>query len=222
MTRIGLVCLVLLAACHKKGDDCEQAFDKMARVMKDGPGGDKIVAAKGKFLDQCRKNHDQFLKDPAMKCVLDASSDSAVADCLKQSFHDYASASKKVEAELQLNAIGRKAKAVFMENGAFPTGTAKMLPAGNNGTESCCGGADGKCAVSHDWASDPVWSALGFSIDEPSLYRYTYESKDGKSFTATAVGDADCDGKPETYTTTGSIDASGNPTTSLPQPAGQH
>src|SRR5690348_15594783 len=127
MTRIGLVCLVLLVACHKKGDDCEQVFDKMAKVMKDGPGGDKIVAAKDKFLDQCRKNHDKFLKDPAMKCVLDASSDSAVADCLKQGMHDYASASKKTEAELQLNAIAKKAKIAVAEGGAFPTGTAKML-----------------------------------------------------------------------------------------------
>jgi hypothetical protein len=37
-----------------------------------------------------------------------------------------------------------------------------------------------------------VWSALKFHIDEPVSLRFTYES-DGKTVTATAINDYDCD-----------------------------
>jgi hypothetical protein len=211
MNKFALLCLLSLGAC-KKGDDCEQVFTKMASTMKEMSG------MKDKFVDECRKNHDKFVKDPMMKCVLDASGDSAVADCMKKSFEDYGAKSKKTEAMLQLNKLAKDAKVAAVTNNAFPTGKAKTLPAGNGGTETCCGGDKGKCAVSAEWAADPVWKALEFSIDEPTLYRYTYESKDGKSFTATAVGDLDCDGKTATYTMTGTIDASGNPSTNLTTP----
>jgi hypothetical protein len=60
---------------------------------------------------------------------------------------------------------------------------------------------------------------MEFQIDEPFRYRYSYES-DGQTFTATAVGDPDCDGKPGTYTLTGSVD-NGNPKVELKEPAKQ-
>jgi hypothetical protein len=108
---------------------------------------------------------------------------------------------------------------LFAENAAFTTGKAKTLPAG----DTCCKGEKGKCAVTTEWATDPVWKALEFSIDEPTLYRYTYESTDGKSFTATAVGDTDCDGQNATFTLTGKLDQAGNPTVDLQKPpAGQY
>jgi len=101
----------------------------------------------------------------------------------------------------ELDQIADHAKSFFGDKHAFPTGTAKVLPArnGNPIGGGCCGSMsdgktlDNKCAVSTEWASDPVWKALGFSLDKPSLYRFSYESADGKSFVARATGDADCD-----------------------------
>src|SRR5437016_5546455 len=49
-------------------------------------------------------------------------------------FFDYTKKSKKTEASLQLNKIGRNAKAYYAENGKFPTGSAPLTP-----SETCCG-----------------------------------------------------------------------------------
>jgi hypothetical protein len=69
-----------------------------------------------------------------------------------------------------------------------------------------------------DWVQNPVWHALDFEIDEPSLFRYSYES-DGKTFTAKAVGDLDCDGIEITYELNGKIDpATRNPVITLTEP----
>lgn len=61
--------------------------------------------------------------------------------------------------------------------------------------------------------NDPVWRALGFAIDQPSQFQYAYRS-DGKTFTATAIGDLDCDGISVVYTLTGNADG----TTTLTEP----
>ena len=103
----------------------------------------------------------------------------------------------------------------------------RLLPANNGYSDNaggCCYGksdgqkVDNKCPVSKEWASDPVWSALGFSIDGASAYRYQYDGKDGNSFTVTAVGDLDRDGQPATFTLTGKLDAAGNPSVDLTKP----
>jgi hypothetical protein len=132
---------------------------------------------------------------------------------------------KVSEAERRLEKIEKRAKTVFTEGRAFPIGTAKTLPESPNpNMKGCCGGksggnqVDNRCPVTTEWANDPVWMALGFSLDEPSNYRYTYQSSDGKSFTATAVGDLDCDMQEATFTLTGKLDESGNPTIDLKKP----
>lgn len=134
---------------------------------------------------------------------------------------------KKVrEAEVYLDAIAKKAKAVFAETGKFPVGTSAVLPARNSDSDiggGCCGGKssgtsiDNKCPVSKDWATDPVWKALAFSLDEPSSYRYKYESSDGATFTVVAAGDLDCDGEDAPFTLHGTV-ADGKPTVELVQP----
>jgi hypothetical protein len=126
----------------------------------------------------------------------------------------------------QLEEIAEKAKSIYADKHAFPTGTSSVLPArnGNPIAGGCCGSistgatVDNKCAVSKDWASDPVWKTLGFSLDEPSLYRFKYESADGKSFVATATGDADCDEQEAVFQLKGSVDA-GEPKIELVLPA---
>jgi hypothetical protein len=131
-------------------------------------------------------------------------------------FVDYMHKSKTSEASLQLNKIGKNAKVAFITNSEFPKGTAALLPKSSGG-KGCCGSPNNKCAVSTEWASDPIWSQLDFQVDEPGNYRYSYTS-DGKTFVATAVGDLDCDGEEATYTLTGEADASGNVSTRLVTP----
>jgi hypothetical protein len=127
-------------------------------------------------------------------------------------FLSYTHKSKSSEATTMLNRLGRHAKMAYGETTEFPKGKVGPTPAG-----TCCGQPNAKCPTSPaDW-NDPVWQELEFSIDEPTIYQFSYES-DGRSFTATATGDADCDGELATYTLTGTIDASGNPAVTLTKP----
>src|SRR6188474_2543076 len=55
------------------------------------------------------------------------------------SFMDYMKRSKKTEASLQLNKIGKNAKRVYSESSSYVVGTAGQLPA-KPGAGGCCGG----------------------------------------------------------------------------------
>lgn len=129
-------------------------------------------------------------------------------------FMDYMKKSKKTEASLQLNKIGKNLKTVYITESAFPVGDAPLTPA-----KPCCGQPNNKCAVDpEDW-KNPIWQALDFEVSEPHLYRYSYHS-DGKTAQVKAVGDADCDGAEATYTLDVTSD-NGNPMTTLtPPPTG--
>ncbi len=105
-------------------------------------------------------------------------------------FMDYMKKSKKTEASLQLNKIAKNSKVYYNTNASFVTGDAGEKPTMTN-----CRGA-----VETDWASDAVWAALDFQIDEPNLFQYDYSSTSTTSATATAVGDLDCDTTMITYT----------------------
>ncbi len=120
---------------------------------------------------------------------------------------------KTSEPKLLLNKIGKLAKTRFAESSEFPRGTAATLPAG-----PCCKGPNAKCAADPaSFQHDPVWQRLGFSIDEATRFQYSYTG-DGKSFTATAVGDPECNGSAETWTLNGSVDSTGNPSINLVAP----
>jgi hypothetical protein len=122
-------------------------------------------------------------------------------------------------ATIMLNRIGKSARRTYVETSAFPKGTSAELPtkpAGAGG--GCCAAPDHKCPVTNDWAADPVWSALDISLDEPSEYRFEYESADGTSFKATAVGDLDCDGTEATYVLEGRVDGAGEPALHITAP----
>ena len=226
MIKLAIACVLLVLGC-KKPDDCERAANAVMRAAKDMPGaaGKRVDDLKSSIIAACRKDLAEFKKDKDMQCVIASKNEDEENACLKSAFEDYMHKSKKSEAELQLNAIGKKAKIVAGETSAFPIGTAKTLPASPDASfKGCCGGkstgaaVDNKCPPSADWASDPVWKTLEFTIDEPTTYRYTYESTDGKSFTATAAGDADCDNEEAVFTLTGKLDASGIPVTELAKP----
>jgi hypothetical protein len=104
---------------------------------------------------------------------------------------------KKSEAVVQLDEIGKAASIEYMTNATYPIGMAPLTPA----TDCCTQNFEGKRQCEPDPAqfAAPVWQALGFQLDVPHRYQYTYESADGQSFTATATGDLDCDGTTITY-----------------------
>jgi prepilin-type N-terminal cleavage/methylation domain-containing protein len=103
---------------------------------------------------------------------------------------------KAGEAQLQLGAIAKGAKAAYQTNTQFPQGSAGVLPGADG---SACSQAAKKFAVTTAWMSDPVWSALDFHIDEQVFFSYHYDSTGLKNAAALAVGDLDCDGTHATY-----------------------
>ncbi|MBK7192239.1 MAG: hypothetical protein IPH80_07155 [Myxococcales bacterium] len=119
---------------------------------------------------------------------------------------EYVERSKRIEAELNLHAIGRGAKVGYEETGRFPEGDAALTPAA-----SCCEGPNHKCAPDPAlWRGEP-WESMYFEMNRPHYFRYSYRaSADGQSFTATAVGDLDCDGEEVVFTVTGTA-VGGNP-----------
>jgi type IV pilus assembly protein PilA len=137
-------------------------------------------------------------------------------------FMDYIKRSKRTEASLQLNKIGKNAKRAYLENSQFPTGAAKELP--KHGTNGCCA-TDGSVAPNHcpvtaaaDWVASSVWAALDFEIDEETVFYYNYNGASPTTFTATATGDLDCDGTVIVYTLNGNT-ANGSPAVQLTEPA---
>jgi hypothetical protein len=118
-------------------------------------------------------------------------------DPAKKAADDYIHKSKATEAKVMLKNISARLKELNIETPGFPKGTAMTLPEG-----SCC---PEKCPVTDAWAKDPIWAALRFHIDEPNRFHYSYTS-DGTTFTATAVGELECDGKTETITATGKLE----------------
>ena len=120
-------------------------------------------------------------------------------------FMDYSMRTKRTETDLMLRRIERAAERYALEHNELPRASAPLTPAA-----PCCAGPGRKCFDVQSWQS-PAWQELDFSIDEPHLFQYSYES-DGKSFTARAVGDLDCDGNTVTHELRGMINDSGTTT----------
>jgi prepilin-type N-terminal cleavage/methylation domain-containing protein len=133
-------------------------------------------------------------------------------------FMDYMKRSKKTEASLQLNKIGKNAKRLYSETSSYYNGDGAALPAHPTGKGCCEGTTNNHCAPQPaSFAADAGWSALDFQIDEPSLFYYTYKGT-ASTFTALATGDLDCDGTEINYTLTGLSDK-GNPSVTITEPA---
>ena len=132
-------------------------------------------------------------------------------------FMDYMKRSKKTEASLQLNKIGKNAKRAYSEASSYVVGTGLQLPA-KPGAGGCCGGPNNHCAANAaGFAGDTTWKQLDFQIDEPSLFVYDYTGT-AAAFTSLATGDLDCDNTEIIYTLTGDAVA-GNPAVVLTEPA---
>jgi hypothetical protein len=131
-------------------------------------------------------------------------------------FMDSMAVTRKTEAMIQLDKIGKRATLEFMVNAEFPRQAAPLTPA----VDCCSQNARGKrkCAVvPSDW-NTPEWRALDFSMDREFYYQYSYEPlNDGTEFVARAVGDRDCDGTKVTFELRGKIVA-GDPRVELISP----
>ncbi|HEY0254481.1 MAG TPA: prepilin-type N-terminal cleavage/methylation domain-containing protein [Kofleriaceae bacterium] len=139
-------------------------------------------------------------------------------------FLEYMKRGKTTEASLNLNKIGKAAKRVKGEIGTYPVEGGAMKP---HSTGTCCGDSGGtpqvnnKCTPAPDSFSDGSgWSHLEFSVDEPSIYNYSYvPDTAGSFFSAYAAGDADCDTKIATFTMQGTTTTAGNPAVNIVPPA---
>ena len=220
-----------LTACKKAGA-CTTAADHITDLATGGDqAGDKgkddeaakklIPEMKATLTTRCR---DDKWSDMFVSCTSAASTRTELSACMKGpsklspdqadkmtkamavvleaaapgGFRKHLDLAKASEATLLLGKIGNRAKAHFRETAQFPKGNAVTLPA-----TPCCSQPDHKCAVSTAWGTDPVWKELDITVDEPTRFQYSYQS-DGQTFTATAVGDFDCDGNPKTFTMNGS------------------
>lgn len=131
-------------------------------------------------------------------------------------FMDYMKRSKRTEASLQLNKIGKDQKVFYAEHSNFSVGTAATLP-GKPGAGGCCGGPNNHCVPEvAAFRADAVWNNIGFEIEQPTLFYYGYTGEIS-NFVATATGDLDCDGKEIVFTLTGSA-PDGSPVVKLTEP----
>jgi len=134
----------------------------------------------------------------------------------ERAFNDYMTKTKKSEALIQLDKLGKRAKEVYVETEAFPAQAAPLTPE----IECCKQNAGGKrkcAAAAPDW-DKPAWRALDFALERDAFFRYSYTpSADGKSFVATAVGDLDCDTTAITYELRGEV-VNGTPRMTITEP----
>ena len=132
-------------------------------------------------------------------------------------FMDYMKKSKKTEAALQLNKVGKNAKTYYIERQTYVLAADPAELPVKPGAGGCCGGPNNKCAaVPASFAGDSGWASIDFQIDENSLFVYDYLGA-ATTFSATAVGDLDCDNTEITYTLNGTA-ANGNPAVNLTEP----
>jgi prepilin-type N-terminal cleavage/methylation domain-containing protein len=129
-------------------------------------------------------------------------------------FSSHMKKAKTNEADLQLNELGKNAKAYYQANNTYPQGTAGVLPGADGGA---CSGTNSKFATSTAWASDSVWTALDFHVDEPGYFSYHYTGTAPSSAEALAVSDLDCDHTLSTYSLELTVPA-GSPAAQLIEP----
>ncbi len=108
-------------------------------------------------------------------------------------FIRYMQKAKQGEAQLSLAAIEMSNTREFHETGGFVVGVV-----GNTPATPCCdqnvGGAR-RCAVIEAEWTNPTWNALDFEMTRSFFYQYRYTgTATPDTYTATAIGNLDCDG----------------------------
>ncbi|HEU5059091.1 MAG TPA: hypothetical protein VFU21_21305 [Kofleriaceae bacterium] len=129
---------------------------------------------------------------------------------------EYIRKSKGSEAQTSLRMMELGARQ-FAEAGAVEAGSMQAAPGFPRASAgptpplgTCCKGDRGRCAPDPALWSQPPWSDLDFTIEHPHYFSYEYKAApDGKSFTALAYGDLDCDGDHSTFSLSGTIGPDG-------------
>lgn len=183
-------------------DDCESVVEKSRPVLDAMTKEDGIRAFTAEEYDyavvRCRRDAEPPLRS-ALACVRTAKDEAATRKCWENVTVSYGSDSYsaviRVEGELHLDRLRKNLIAYSSSmGGAFPKARGELTPAG----APCCK-RFGKACPETQWDEIAWTKDIDFSMWGPTLFQYSYVS-DGKTVTATAVGDIECDGKLETYT----------------------
>ena len=87
-----------------------------------------------------------------------------------------------------LDAVGTAARVYYVTNGEYPVGQADWTS-----TRGCCQHHNQVCETDpRDWGADPMWSALGVTLQSPHRFLYRYRGTRDR-FEVEAEGDFDCD-----------------------------
>ena len=130
---------------------------------------------------------------------------------------DYIAKSKSTEAQQFIKKLYDGARAYYLDQSVAQgslTPVPKQFPGPSIGPTpaagACCKGEGKKCEpAAKNWEA-PQWVALQFSVDDPHYFSYKYEvSADGKTITASAIGDLDCDGTYSTFSISGTAGEDG-------------
>ncbi len=208
--------VAVLAACKKDAPppnepSNEQPSDALTcESVAENPVIAENPANRTKFVEYCNAHPDEATPE-LLACFQAARSKGDLEACEDGTEVDEP-ATERSEAELQLDALKKLLKAYLADNAGFPEADEPLTP-----STPCCdsGRSDRKCeADPSGWLG--VWADLGFVIDEPHYFQYAYVG-DQDSFTATAVGDLDCDAAAVTYTLTAEFN-DGAPTWALTKP----
>jgi len=127
----------------------------------------------------------------------------------------YIRRSKTVEATMNLRKLFDSEVSYYESEHADSRGNIlarKFAPSADwTPPQSCCRFPDGKCPVDPSLWQAETWTALNFSIDDPSYYQYrVVQQKD--AFVVEAKGDLNCNGVFSLFRRTGSITSDGNVT----------
>jgi hypothetical protein len=136
-----------------------------------------------------------------------------IEQCVAQ-FAETAKKAKSIEPKVHLKWMFDWARIYYEELGGkrekkFPTPSAGPTPP----LGTCCKQPRGRCEANSGLWAKPPWTSLRMALDDPHYYSYQYEvAPDGRSFTARAMGDLDCNGVYSTFELVGSISADGTVT----------
>lgn len=111
---------------------------------------------------------------------------------------------KTSEATANVRRLQDASLVYFAEHQRFP-GSVSLTPGSNAQARAC--EANQRLYFPSAW-DEPTWEALGFEQSDPHRYHYQYNSvgvEGSASFTASALGDLDCDGVYSTFVRFGTV-----------------
>ena len=121
-------------------------------------------------------------------------------------FTRYTQRSKTAEAVGNIRAIYQGQMTYFQRS--IEVGTGQRFASAATYTPDNSPGPSKYPARPTIWTSDPQWTAIGFSLDQPHYYAYasfTSGSGEGAYFYSRAIGDLDGDSNESTFSVTGTV-----------------